>query len=304
MNTSQLECFVQVAQNLSFRRAAEALHLSQPTVSKQVSSLEADLGGALFVRTTREVMLTSLGESFLQDATEILRLAYAAEERARRHAAGDGLVVAYSDGCELMRLAAALDMLRGRYGGLNVQLQQGPRDANVSLLAREQVDVVLGFETSSLVQGGVGFRRLIKSGLSCVLPAGSLLADRESVGPDDVVGMPQVVFVSPGARRRGVAAQAVLPVTDDAHTTRCATAAEAYALVDAGFGYALVPSIYTMPDPFHRVVAWQGRASAWYGAYHREGRAVGVVGEFLEAAREAFAGAGFDRPPGAGGYGC
>ncbi|MBR1828912.1 MAG: LysR family transcriptional regulator, partial [Atopobiaceae bacterium] len=47
MNTSQLECFVQVAQSLSFRRAAEELHLSQPTVSKQISSLEAELGGTL-----------------------------------------------------------------------------------------------------------------------------------------------------------------------------------------------------------------------------------------------------------------
>ena len=54
MNTTQLECFVQVAQNLSFRRAAEELHISQPTVSKQVASLEDELGGTLFLRTTRE----------------------------------------------------------------------------------------------------------------------------------------------------------------------------------------------------------------------------------------------------------
>ncbi|MBP3883537.1 MAG: LysR family transcriptional regulator, partial [Olsenella sp.] len=74
MNTSQLECFVQVALNLNFRRAAEELHLSQPTVSKQIASLEAELGAPLFVRTTREVLLTSLGEAFFKDAQEILRL--------------------------------------------------------------------------------------------------------------------------------------------------------------------------------------------------------------------------------------
>ena len=65
-------------------RAAEELHLSQPTVSKQVSSLENEIGGTLFIRTTREVALTALGESFLRDACEILRLTYAAGERARR----------------------------------------------------------------------------------------------------------------------------------------------------------------------------------------------------------------------------
>ena len=51
----------QVADNLSFRRAADALHLSQPTVSKQIASLEDELGGTLFVRNTREVALTALG---------------------------------------------------------------------------------------------------------------------------------------------------------------------------------------------------------------------------------------------------
>ena len=67
MNTTQLECFVQVAHSLSFRRAAEELHLSQPTVSKQVASLERELGGTLFMRSTRQVLLTQRGEAFLQD---------------------------------------------------------------------------------------------------------------------------------------------------------------------------------------------------------------------------------------------
>ena len=70
-----------------------------------------------------------------------------------------------------------------------------------------------------------------------------------------MAGLTQVVSLSPGARRRGVAAQASLPATDEGHTTRCATSLEAYALVDAGYGYALVPSMYSMPDPFHKVLA-------------------------------------------------
>ena len=153
MNTAQLECFVQVALSLSFRRAAEELHLSQPTVSKQVASLERELGGALFVRSTRQVLLTQLGEAFLQDAQEILQLAYAAEERARRLGNGGELVVAYSDSNEPMRLVPVLDRLRRERAGIHVLLSQGPREANIARLQREEVDVVMGFASESLAAG-------------------------------------------------------------------------------------------------------------------------------------------------------
>ena len=292
MNTNQLECFVQVALSLSFRRAAEELHLSQPTVSKQIASLESDLGGALFVRSTRQVMLTSLGESFLRDAQEILRLSYAAEERARRQNRGSDLVIAYSDSNELMRLAPVIDVLRCEREGLNIMLQQGPRDGNVARLAREQADVVLGFESKPLVTGGIAFVPLTESGLSCVVRADSPLATRDAVGPQDVAGMSQVLCLPPSVRRHGTAAQADIPETEDVRTMRAANSSEAYCLVDAGLGYALVPSIYTMPDPYHKVLAWQGRASGTYGIYHRLGNRGGIVPRFLEVAREAYAAGG------------
>lgn len=292
MNTSQLECFVQVALNLNFRRAAEELHLSQPTVSKQIASLEAELGAPLFVRTTREVLLTSLGEAFFKDAQEILRLSYAAEERARRRASGDGLVIAYSDSNELYRLAYVLDAIRRERPGLHVQLRQGSRDGNIARLEREQVDVVLGFESQTPVGAGLGFTRVATSDLSCVVRADSPLAALDEVGAQDVTGLSQVLCLPPGMRRRGIASQTDIPASDDS-STHCATTSEAYALVDAGFGYALVPSIFTMPDPLHRVIPWKGRSSANYGIYHREGSRGGVVPQFVEQAREVYARVGF-----------
>lgn len=270
MNTSQLECFVQVALSLSFRHAAEELHLSQPTVSKQVTSLERDLGGALFARSTRQVLLTQLGESFLQDAQEILRLAYAAEERARRHGAGEELVIAYADSNEPMRLVPVLDRLRREHAGIHVSLAQGPRDTNVTRLQREEVDVVMGFASEALTTGGIVFTGLVDDGLSCVVRKDSPIAELEEVGRNDVADLPQVVCLPPGLRRRGYRAQSDLPSTGATQTTQCATSSEAYALVDAGFGYALVPTVYTMPDPFHRVLRWRDSTRAVYGFYSRE----------------------------------
>lgn len=61
MNTTQISCFLQVAQHLSFARAAEALYSSQPVVSYQIKSLEEEMGVKLFTRSNRSVALTEAG---------------------------------------------------------------------------------------------------------------------------------------------------------------------------------------------------------------------------------------------------
>lgn len=74
MNTTQLECFLAVADFLNFSRAAQHLRLTQPAVSHQVKTLEDELGVALFQRTSKQVRLTQEGHMFLQYAGKILQL--------------------------------------------------------------------------------------------------------------------------------------------------------------------------------------------------------------------------------------
>ena len=75
MNTTQLECFLEVANFLNFSRAAEHLRITQPAVSHQIKTLEDELGVALFRRTSKTVRLTQEGHLFLQYAEDILKLA-------------------------------------------------------------------------------------------------------------------------------------------------------------------------------------------------------------------------------------
>ncbi|MBE0617433.1 MAG: LysR family transcriptional regulator, partial [Proteobacteria bacterium] len=72
MNFRHLEAFVQVAAQGGFTRAAEALYLTQPTVSGQVKELEQELGVALFDRLPRAVELTEAGRLLLPEARMIL----------------------------------------------------------------------------------------------------------------------------------------------------------------------------------------------------------------------------------------
>ena len=66
MNTTQLECFMAVANFLNFSRAAELLPLPQPAVRHQISALEDEMGGRLFHRPTKSVRLTQEGYLFTQ----------------------------------------------------------------------------------------------------------------------------------------------------------------------------------------------------------------------------------------------
>lgn len=68
----QLECFLAVAEHLSFRRAAEASFLSQPALSLQIQQLERLLGTRLFERDRRRVLLTAAGEALLPQARNAL----------------------------------------------------------------------------------------------------------------------------------------------------------------------------------------------------------------------------------------
>jgi DNA-binding transcriptional LysR family regulator len=79
----QLRYFIAVAEELHFSRAAERLHLDQPTLSRHVRRLEEKLGVKLLDRTTRTVALTDAGEAFLDKAREVIAAADSAVSAAR-----------------------------------------------------------------------------------------------------------------------------------------------------------------------------------------------------------------------------
>lgn len=89
MELRHLRYFVAVAEELSFTRAADRLHIGQPPLSQQVQALEEEIGAVLFDRTRRSIRLTEAGRVFLEDAQRVLALAASAAATARRVEKGE-----------------------------------------------------------------------------------------------------------------------------------------------------------------------------------------------------------------------
>ncbi len=87
VDTRTLRYFVELAEQLHFTRAAERLFVSQPSLSRRIRRLEADLRTPLFERTGREVLLTPAGEAFLPAARQLIVDWQAAQRTARVEAA-------------------------------------------------------------------------------------------------------------------------------------------------------------------------------------------------------------------------
>src|ERR1700753_3643873 len=81
---NQLRCFVAVAEELHFGRAARRLNMTQPPLSRHIQVLERILDVTLLERTSRSVRLTPTGRSFLPEAQRILRMAEGAAQLAKR----------------------------------------------------------------------------------------------------------------------------------------------------------------------------------------------------------------------------
>ena len=68
----QLQCFIAVAHELNFRRAAEQMKMSQPPLTRQIQTLEALLGQPLFIRNTHQVQLTEVGKQLQRQAKPLI----------------------------------------------------------------------------------------------------------------------------------------------------------------------------------------------------------------------------------------
>jgi DNA-binding transcriptional LysR family regulator len=192
MELRQLRTFVAVAEERHFRRAAERLHLAQPSVSQQIRALETELGVSLLERNRRGVALTAAGAALLDEARDILARTQHAAATARAIGTGDrgSLRLSLTRSLTGGIASAIADTYRDRFPGVDHELTVGNTMIHVEQLHAGAIDV--GFVRPPLRDPGLEELVLGREPLVCVLPAGHRLAGQATVSREDIAGEPLV----------------------------------------------------------------------------------------------------------------
>jgi DNA-binding transcriptional LysR family regulator len=143
MDLRQFSYFIEVADRLSFTRAAKRLHISQPTLSQQIRALEQTLGADLLVRGSNGIRLTQAGIAFLDRARAAIREATAAVEDARAASAGflGRLNVACGPLAEYCIMHDVLALAKTRAPKLHIRLRFLPENEQILGVLRGTADV-------------------------------------------------------------------------------------------------------------------------------------------------------------------
>lgn len=148
MNSRQLQYAIVLSQILNISQAAEKLNISQPALSKQILSLEKELGVILFDRNTNPISLTAAGESFIDNAKEILFKEDELKRSMQDFKLGDKgrLVIGISPFRASYFLNDVIEKLHNEYPGLQIVL----KEANSTQLEKDTIEGTVDFTIMNL----------------------------------------------------------------------------------------------------------------------------------------------------------
>lgn len=200
---NQLRTFLKVARRLSFTRAAEELHLTQPAVSAHIRKLERAIGGALFEQIGRRVSLTATGEVVYRYAEQMLALEselHAAIADAQEVCQG-ALAIGTSTTIGISVLPDLLRQYRQAHPLVRLQVRIGNFPEVVHGLLDGQLDVGLipNEAADDRLDERLESAPVLEDELVLVVAPGHRWTEVGSVAPEDLIGEP---FVLPGAGSR------------------------------------------------------------------------------------------------------
>ncbi|GAA1205731.1 LysR family transcriptional regulator [Pseudonocardia alaniniphila] len=242
----KLRYFVAVAEHLHFGRAAAALHIAQPVLSRQIRALEHELKSQLFDRTKRATALTRAGEQLLVDARPLLAGADALQRRVQRAARGpDHFTVGFMPG---LIVTPATRVLAARHPDLTVDVLRTGWDDQTEVVLDGRVDV--SYVRLPVDQQGLQIRPLLSEPRVAALPLDHPLAAKDGISISDLAH--EHLLQNPDAvpEWRDIAVELRNGTGEPPRPIR--TVEEKLEHVAAGHGLVVLPlstaTFYTRPD--------------------------------------------------------
>ncbi len=195
MELRHLRCFVAVAEELHFGRAAKRLHLSQPPVSLAIKELEIELGLRLFERTSRHIQLTSGGEEALRDARAVLARTESMRQHARDagHGHGGSLSIGFISLATFSFLPSVLRRFTSDFPRVRISLHESTTDQMLGNLESGALDVGCIF-TSPLLPATLTYQATHREPLIIALPERHPLARMARVPLERLAGEQFLTF--------------------------------------------------------------------------------------------------------------
>ena len=194
MELRLLRYFLTVAKEQSFTKAAEQLHITQPTLSRQMAAFEEDLGITLFIRNGKKISLTDEGILLKRRALEILNL----EERTLEELKGKEEVVegTITIGCgefaAVETLAKICKTYKEKYSLVQIVLHTATADAVYEMMNKGIVDIALFMEPVDTE--GLDYIRITDCDHWCVgMRPDDPLAEKEFIKKEDLIRKPLIL---------------------------------------------------------------------------------------------------------------
>lgn len=197
----ELECFTAVADELSFTRAAQRLHLAQPPLSRHIRALEDKLGTALFDRSGRKVALTAAGAVFYEETRTVLPQLTRAGETTRRFASGETarLRLGFVSAVLGPELVEVLRTFRERHPAVQLLMQDSPPAEQLAALRSGALDGGFIGLPPEARPPGVQFIPWRRESLAAFVPFGHPLAKRRQIDLRELAGEALVAVSSEAA---------------------------------------------------------------------------------------------------------
>ncbi|WLI77105.1 LysR family transcriptional regulator [Kosakonia sp. H02] len=194
LNINQVRCFIAVATELSFRRAAQSLNMSQPPLTRQIQLLEQHLNITLLNRDKRSVTLTTAGKAFFQEASELMKHIHQIEQYTRRIASGEvgSVAIGFVPNAFYQFLPHLLVRLRDAFPFIHISLQQTNTFQQVEAVINRQID--LGIVRIIPENNALESALCIDETFVAAVPRQHALATRETLQLEDFDNQPVVMY--------------------------------------------------------------------------------------------------------------
>lgn len=283
MNTEQLKSFIQVAENLNFARAAEILNITQSAVSRQIHSLEEELGAKLLHRTTRTVTLTPAGLSFLEDAKSVMARLNMAAEKINRNISSN--IEILSIGCrseaELDFLGVFLKSFHEKYPKIHPFVRVISHRSILNLFYQGEIELLFGYRESVAAREDILFQELLQPPICAVFPEQHHMAGKKEILEEELLEENIIICNSYAIPSKAVEiqnriSQHLLPES----VYVCENMQVLLTMVRAGYGCTILPMIYSSVSGIACVPLKEAPALS-YGIFYKNSFSQSRVKEFL-----------------------